>query len=158
MIRAIRPQSRYGSGAKAAGGGFGSDCGPFKHVYGLYTEKWACGGVVVGGIMAVAITAALVADAVGTDVAIAARLLPVATGRIASYLKGGTAPAGVEDEAAVLFIGYLAAAEGTGAGAVMESSVGPLTSKTVTDHSAAFRRSGAAGLLTPYRRRRGGVI
>ncbi len=105
-----------------------------------------------------AVTAATVATATGTDETTATRLLPVATAKITEYLSGGEAPEALTDEAAVLFVGYLGAAEGTSAGAFMETSVGPITSKAVTDHSAAFRRCGAAGLLAPYRRRRGGAV
>lgn len=108
--------------------------------------------------MAVTITAADVAEATGADETTAARLLPVAGEAITEYLRGGSAPQAVENEAALLFVGYFTAAEGSGAGALMDTTVGPLSARPVADHGPAFRRCGAAGLLTRYRRRRGGAI
>ena len=108
--------------------------------------------------MAVTITAAEVAVLVGVDTGAAARLLAVAGVAIAQYLRGGAVPQATENEAAVLFVGYLSAAEGSGAGAIQTVDVGPVSSRLITDHSAAFRRCGAAGMLAGYRVRRAGKI
>ena len=108
--------------------------------------------------MAVTITPPAVAAAVGCEEATATRLLPVAVAKIAEYLKGGEPLAGVENESAILYIGYLSQAEASGSGAVVDTNVGPVSSRHITDHSAAFRRCGAAALLTSSRMRRGGII
>ena len=60
------------------------------------------------------------------------------------------------DEAVIRFAGYLAGSDY--GGIVSESSVESATVTYSVNHADAFRRSGAAGLLSPWRIRRAGAI
>ncbi len=75
---------------------------------------------------------------------------------IEDYAPG--APDGVRNEAMARFVGYLWNSESTGFGVRKSSSAGPLNVRYETDHSKAFRQSGAMALLARWRVRRAGVI
>ena len=85
----------------------------------------------------------------------AARLLAVATEAVNRYAP--TAPDAIANEAVIRFAGYLA---GSDYGGVKSESIGPRAVEYTppTNNAAAFRISGAAGLLTVYRVRRAGAI
>ena len=69
------------------------------------------------------------------------------------------APADLRREAAVRFGGYLlSSGVSSGFGNVRSKTIGPMSVETTTVHAAAFRNSGAAMLVTRYRRRRAGGI
>ncbi|MDD9989181.1 MAG: hypothetical protein OXQ31_23110 [Spirochaetaceae bacterium] len=95
----------------------------------------------------------------------ARRLAPVVRRIVDDYARA--APVELADEAALRFACYLSDASGRGASGAVRSettteTVGPMTTtRTIdytADHSGAFRRCGAAALLSPYRVRHGGVI
>lgn len=65
------------------------------------------------------------------------------------------APDPLKDEAVIRYGSYLLTASPATA---RQSATGPISTEFVTNHAAAFRNSGAAGLLTRYRVRRAGVI
>ena len=100
-----------------------------------------------------AVTAQELADETGASLARATRLLPVAVRIVNDYAPD--APEPLRDEAVYRFAGYLS---GSDSGAVRSETVGPLSKEHVVNHSAAFRNSGAAMLLTAHRVRRGGRI
>lgn len=79
-------------------------------------------------------------------------------GRVAAALVQRYAPSAPEeimDEAVVRFTGYLAQSD---FGAIRGETIGPRGVEYQTNHAAAFRNSGAAMLLSPWRVRRAGVI
>lgn len=65
------------------------------------------------------------------------------------------APQAVKDEATIRYAGYMAQAD---YGTVRKETIGPLDREHVTNHAAAFRLSGAYGVLSPWKVRRAGVI
>lgn len=65
------------------------------------------------------------------------------------------APQAVKDEAVIRFAGYMAQAD---FGALATHAIGPLSVTWTTNHAAAFRYSGAYGLIAPWKVRRAGVI
>lgn len=68
-----------------------------------------------------------------------------------------SAPQALKNEAVIRFAGYLS--QGTGGfGRIASETIGPLSLTAVTNHADTFRRSGAAMLLSRYRRRRGGIV
>ena len=77
-----------------------------------------------------------------------------ASARVERYAPG--APQAVRDEAVIRLAGYLAGADY--GGILSETTVGSATLTHAPNHADAFRRSGAAGLLAPWRVRRAGVI
>lgn len=95
------------------------------------------------------VTAQQLADETGADVARATRVLPVAVARVERYAPA--APEDVRDEAVMRFGGYLL---GSDFGGVRSESIGPREVEYVTNHGPAFRHSGAAGLLSPWKVRR----
>ena len=93
----------------------------------------------------------------GIDVERAGELLTAATARVEQYAPD--APESIKNEAIIRLCGY--AFESTtygGFGAIREMRTGDSTHAPVTTHAAMFTRSGAAGLLSPYRVRRAGKI
>ena len=66
-----------------------------------------------------------------------------------------SAPLALREGACVRFVGYLA---GSDFGGVSAESLGPMRLDYVTNHGDAFRRSGAAMLVTRWRVRRVGAI
>ena len=101
----------------------------------------------------VTLTAAEIAEELLITVDRAAALLDFARARLQAYAPG--APVAAKTVAAWRYIGYLAEAE---FGAVESDNVGPTTVNYVTNHAAAWRNSGAAGCVAPWRIRRAGAI
>ena len=102
---------------------------------------------------AVTITADELAAETSITEARAARLLPVAVAIVSEYAP--LAPVAILNEAVIRLVGYLGSVD---YGTIRSESLGPMAVDYVTNHSAAFRNSGAAMLLTRWRRRRAGVI
>ena len=93
----------------------------------------------------------------GIDVERAQELIDMASARVEVYASG--APESIKSEAIIRLCGY--AFESTtygGFGAIREMKTGDASHASVTNHAAMFMRSGAAGLLSPYRVRRAGAI
>ena len=88
------------------------------------------------------------------------RLGAVASARVEDYAPG--APDPVRTEALIRFAGYLTESGGDGFGAVRSKSIDldsvTLQTDVVSNHAAAFRNCGAAGLLSPWKIRRAGSI
>ena len=103
--------------------------------------------------MAVTLTAAELADGTGATIERATRVLAVAVQLVTDYAP--QAPTEALNEAVIRFAGYLMASD---FGAVRAESLGPQSAEYVVNHSPAFRNSGAAMLLTRYKRRRAGAI
>lgn len=101
----------------------------------------------------VTITADVVAAETGITEERAGRLLDVAAELVGRYAPD--APAALLNEACIRFCGYLGQ---SGYGAVRSETVGPMSVEYQMNHSAAFRNSGAAALLTGYKVRRAGPI
>lgn len=83
------------------------------------------------------------------------RLYEMAQERINNYAP--LAPTAVKNEAMVRFGGYFAQSD---FGGVQSEAIGPrsVTYTPPSTNAAAFRHSGAAALLSPYRRRRAGAV
>ena len=105
--------------------------------------------------MAVTIAVTSLASILAVDIPTATRLHAVATLVVEEYAP--LAPSALQDEAVIRFAGYLAQAS-SAFGVHLQKDVGPLSVRSVVNHSAMFRNSGAAALLTRYKVRRGGVI
>lgn len=103
--------------------------------------------------MAVTLTAQELANETSADLDRATRVLAVALRMVEDYAP--LAPSEIQDEAAIRFGGYLLASD---FGAVRSESLGPQSVELVTNHAAMFRNSGAAALLTRYKRRRAGAV
>lgn len=106
--------------------------------------------------MAVTLKAAELAGAVkgrAVDASAANQLLEAATARVLRYAP--EAPDEIHNEAVIRFAGYLAQAD---YGAIVEDQVGPMRYQFKVNHADAFRASGAAMLLTPWRERRAGAV
>ena len=82
----------------------------------------------------------------------AGHLGAVASALVENYAPG--APQSVRDEGVIRLAGYLAAGD---FGAIAKDDIGPKSIVYVTNHAGAFYRSGAVGLLSPWRTRRAGV-
>ena len=98
-------------------------------------------------------TAQELADETAADLARATRVLPVASQLVVDYAPD--APTAVLNEAVIRFAGYLLASD---YGTVRDESIGPMSVTYQMNHAPAFRNSGAAALLTRYKRRRAGAI
>lgn len=104
--------------------------------------------------MPVTITAAeLAAEFPGEELPRVERVLPVATQMVGDYAP--QAPTALLNEAVIRFAGYLLEVS---VGTVKSATLGPYSQENVVNHADAFRRSGAAMLLTRYKKRRGGPI
>ncbi len=101
----------------------------------------------------VTVTAAQLAAETSAETERAARVLRVASRTVLDYAP--KAPTELLNEAVIRFAGYLL---GSDYGTVRKETVGPFDTEYVTNHAAAFRNSGAAALLTRYKRRRAGAI
>ena len=99
------------------------------------------------------ITAARLAAELGIDETRAGTLLEMALARAGQYAP--TAPAAVSNEAVIRFAGYMNEAN---FGALRDENVGPLSATYQSSHANAWRNSGAAALLSPWRVRRAGRI
>ena len=85
--------------------------------------------------------------------AAACALGEMASARVEKEAPG--APQAVKDEAVIRYAGYVAQAD---FGSVAQESIGPRSLTYPTNHAAAFRYCGAYGMLTPWKRRRAGVL
>ena len=101
----------------------------------------------------VTLTAQQLADETGVTVDRATRLLAVATATVTDYAPD--APGPILNEAVIRFAGYLGQSD---YGTVRDESLGPMSVSYVTNHAAMFRNSGAAALLTRFKRRRAGAL
>lgn len=104
--------------------------------------------------MAVTISAADLAAAIGAPEDVAARLLAVTKAHVERYAP--FAPGGVQNEAVIRFSGYLFSSPGFGAYRKLE--VGSTTLEIPPTHGPAFRNSGAMALCSPWKIRRGGAV
>ena len=93
-----------------------------------------------------------IADGMADD-SIIQRVGSVAAERVEREVSN--APQAVRDEAVIRFAGYLYSAD---FGAIRKESIGPQDVEHVTNHSNAWKNSGAAALLSPWKIRRAGVI
>ena len=103
--------------------------------------------------MAVTITVAELAEAIGTDAATATRLLAVATALVERYAPD--APDAISDEATIRAAGWLAEQP---AAAIRSESEGDIRTSYAPTHISALRHSGGQALLSPWKIRRGGAI
>ena len=78
---------------------------------------------------------------------------PATSAVVERYAPG--APQAIRDEAVVRFSGYVI---GATHGALARDKDGDLETDYVTNHADAFRRCGAAMLLSPWRVRRAGLV
>ena len=105
--------------------------------------------------MAVTITAETLAAETGAEIEQARRLLAVATAAVERYAP--VAPESAANEAVIRLAGYWA---GSDFGGVKSESIGPRSVEYTppSTNAAAFRNSGAAALLTHFKRRRAGAL
>ena len=101
----------------------------------------------------VTVTAQQLADESSAELDRATRVLPVAIQVVTDYAP--QAPESLQNEAVIRFGGYLL---GSDYGAVKTETLGSSAIEYAMNHAAAFRNSGAAGLLTRYKVRRAGAI
>ena len=109
--------------------------------------------------MAIDITSTDLRGFLGTDYVTEDRadeLLKVAKARVEGYAPD--AATAVQNEAARRFCGYLLLADETGFGVIRTQRTGDSDSEFVINHAMGFRNSGAESLLTPFKKRRGGLI
>ena len=101
-----------------------------------------------------AVTAASLAAALGVEETEGARLLPIATALVAAYLRNGTAPDAIRDEAIIRTAGHVWGRDLTLFGAVEgRHKIGPVQTDLAPAAVSPVRQSGAAALLAPYVRR-----
>ena len=103
--------------------------------------------------MAVTITAAQLAEAIGTDSATATRLLPVGTELVNRYAP--STPDAIANESCVRVCGWLAEQP---AAAIRSDKIGDIETDFAPTHLSALRHSGAMALLSPWKVRRAGAI
>lgn len=101
----------------------------------------------------VTLTAAQLAEELDITVDRAAGLFDFALARVEGYASG--APTAAKNESIRRYTGYLAEAD---FGTVASESVGPASLSYTVNHANAWRNSGAAGCLAPWRIRRAGAI
>ena len=103
--------------------------------------------------MAVDLTAASLAVALGVDETTATRLLAVAKPTVERYAPA--APAAIQNEAVIRFGGWLNEAPASGA---RSESVGDITTGYSPAMTSGLRTSGATALLSAFKQRRAGAI
>ena len=103
--------------------------------------------------MAVTLSALHLAEAVGVDAITAARVLAVAAALIERYAPA--APVAVQNEAAIRVSGYLTQQPES---AQRSDRIGDVETQWAAGNVSALRHSGAMGLLTFWKARRGGAI
>ena len=103
--------------------------------------------------MAVTITAAQLAEAVGVDSTTATRLLAVATALVNRYVSA--APDAITNEATIRCAGWLAEQPSA---AIRSETEGDVSTSYAPSMQSALRHSGAMALLTHWRIRRSGAI
>lgn len=103
--------------------------------------------------MAVTLTAAALAAAIGAETATAERLLPVATALVERYAPD--APEALQNEAVVRCGGYLHEMPGA---SIRSEATGDIRTSYAANNMSPLRHSGAIALLSPWKARRGGAI
>ena len=103
--------------------------------------------------MAVTITAAELAEAVGVDSTTATRLLAVATELVNRYAPD--APDAIANEGATRCAGWLSEAPASG---VRSESIGDISTTFSPMATGGLRASGAMALLSPWKIRRAGPV
>ena len=103
--------------------------------------------------MAVNLSAAELAEAVGIPEALAVRLLPTATALVDRFAPA--APEALANEAVIRTAGWLSEAPSSGARRESEGDISTTFSPAAT---GALRSSGAMALLSPWKARRAGVV
>ena len=103
--------------------------------------------------MAVTITAAELAEAVGVDSKTATRLLAVAAELVNRFAPD--APDAISNEAAIRTAGWLAEQP---AAAIRAETEGDISTSYAPSQMSALRHSGAMALLSPWKARRAGAI
>ncbi len=102
------------------------------------------------------ITAAELAPIIGgqdADLGRIEHLIATAWARVLAYAPG--APAAMQREALTRYAGYL---YGSDFGGVASEEIGPRKVEYTVNHANAWRNSGAAGCVAPWRVRRAGAI
>ena len=103
--------------------------------------------------MAVTITVAELAEAIGTDSTTATRLPAVATALVERYAPD--APDAISNEAVIRTAGWLAEQP---AAAITSETEGDIRTSYAPTAMSALRHSGAMALLSPWKIRRAGAI
>ena len=106
--------------------------------------------------VALAAAVACLKDAIANDDesdTVIERIGAVAAARVEREAPG--APQPIRSEASIRYAGYLYSAD---FGALRKESIGPSEVEYIANHANAWRNCGAAGLLSPWRVRRAGVI
>ena len=103
--------------------------------------------------MAVTLTEAQLAEAVGVDSTMATRLLAVATELVNRFAPD--APDPVSNEATIRCAGWLAEQPSV---AITSETEGDIRTSYAPTMQSALRHSGAMALLSPWKNRRGGTI
>ena len=103
--------------------------------------------------MAVTLTAAELAEAVGVDSVTATRLLAVATELVTRFAPG--APDAIQGEAVLRVSGWLNEAPASGA---RSESIGDISTAFSPAMTGGLRASGAMALLSPWKIRRAGPV
>ena len=103
--------------------------------------------------MAVTLTAAELAEAIGIDAPTATRLLAVVSELVTRFAPD--APSAISNEAALRAAGWLNEAPASGA---RSESIGDISTSYSPAMTGGFRASGAMALLSPWKVRRGGAI
>ena len=103
--------------------------------------------------MAVTLTAADLAEAVGVDSVTATRLLAVATELVTRFAPD--APAAIANEACIRTSAWINEAPASG---VRSESIGDISTTFSPMATGALRASGAMSLLSPWKIRRAGEI
>ena len=103
--------------------------------------------------MALTITAAQLAEAVGLDSKTAGRLLAVAAALVNRFAPD--APDAISNEAAIRTAGWLAEQP---AAAITSETEGDIRTSYAPSMQSALRHSGAMSLLSPWKNRRAGTI
>lgn len=99
------------------------------------------------------LTAAELAEEIGTDATRAGHILAAAWALVARFAPA--APEAVHREATIRTAGYLREQP---AAAIRSESVGDISTSYVPAHTGALRHSGAMALLSPWKVRRAGAI
>ena len=103
--------------------------------------------------MAVTVTSAELAEAVGVDSVTATRLLAVATALVTRYAPD--APGAIQGEAVLRVSGWLSEAPASG---VRSESIGDISTTFSPALTGGFGASGAMALLSPWKIRRAGPV
>ena len=116
-------------------------------------SPWPAATAVVSRTAAVSRLKAAIAGRAAKSDAVTCTLGELAAARVERDAPG--APQAVKDEAVIRLAGYWSQAD---FGTIRKEEAGPMVREFVTNHANAWRSSGAAGLLAPWKIRRAGVI